>query len=84
MKEKKINTYLQIKQWWHALPSHFAIDFLNLVKVPALFISSFRVFHRRLPLNERELSPYLFYKKSPNIWRIYLVSCLVNFSDEIS
>ena len=42
MKERKINTYLQIKQW-HALPSHFVIDFLNFVKVPGLFISSFRI-----------------------------------------
>ena len=37
----KRNTSLQIKQW-HALPSHFAINFLNFVTVPALFISSFR------------------------------------------
>ena len=48
-----LNHCLQIKQV-HDLPSHFAIPFLNLVK--ALFTSSFRVFHRRLPL-------HFFYKK---------------------
>ena len=38
----------------------FCDQFLNFAKVPTLFIASFRVFHRRLPLNEREVSPYLF------------------------
>ena len=56
-KEKK--TCLQIEQS-HALLPHVLISLLKFTKVPALFISSSRVFHRRLPLNEREFSPYLF------------------------
>ena len=50
---KKRNTYLQIKQL-HDLPSYFIIDFLNFVKVRALFTSSVRVLHSILPINKRE------------------------------
>ena len=53
------NDYLQIKQS-HALPSHFAMKFLNFVKLPPLFISSFKILHRRLSLNESPVHIYLF------------------------
>ena len=43
------------------LPFHLTIDFLNFVKVPALFTSSFSVFHSILALMRGSLVHiYLF------------------------
>ena len=47
--------------------------FLNFVRVPALFISPFIVFHRILPVNERKLSPYLFVFTCGSLHRVYTV-----------
>ena len=42
------------------IASYFTIEVLNFIKVPALFSTSFSVFHSRLPINQRESIPYLF------------------------